>query len=154
MANCNVFQYWIGSRSRLSGGSGVASEACFFGRGNVWLPVTQGRGRTSASDSTPWSPGSTRRALCRSRATKTDGIQTAPRCRRPILRHGSTVGWPRSKRCGTVLTHRRCQPSLCWSSDISIQRAGCEARMSGCVSREGWHVQQGKGLPGQESEAP
>src|SRR5271166_6383747 len=27
-------------------------------------------------------------------------------------------------------------------------------RMSGCVSSEGWHVQQEKGLPGQESEAP
>src|SRR5208283_5115725 len=26
--------------------------------------------------------------------------------------------------------------------------------MGGCVSSEGWHVQQGKGLPGQESEAP
>ena len=26
--------------------------------------------------------------------------------------------------------------------------------MSRCVSSEGWHVQQGKGLPGQESEAP
>ena len=27
-------------------------------------------------------------------------------------------------------------------------------RTSGCVSSEGWHVQQEKGLPGQESEAP
>jgi hypothetical protein len=25
---------------------------------------------------------------------------------------------------------------------------------SGCVSSEGWHVQQEKGLPGQQSEAP
>ena len=25
---------------------------------------------------------------------------------------------------------------------------------SGCVSSEGWHVQQGKGLPGQKSDAP
>ena len=25
---------------------------------------------------------------------------------------------------------------------------------SGCVSSEGWHVQQEKGLPGQKSEAP
>ena len=29
-----------------------------------------------------------------------------------------------------------------------------ENRISGCVSSEGWHVQQEKGLPGQESEAP
>jgi len=29
-----------------------------------------------------------------------------------------------------------------------------ESGLSGCVSSEGWHVQQGKGLPGQESEAP
>ena len=29
-----------------------------------------------------------------------------------------------------------------------------EIRTSGCVSSEGWHVQQEKGLPGQESEAP
>ena len=29
-----------------------------------------------------------------------------------------------------------------------------EIRMSGCVSSEGWHVQQEKGLPGQELEAP
>jgi len=27
-------------------------------------------------------------------------------------------------------------------------------RKYGCVSSEGWHVQQEKGLPGQESEAP
>ena len=27
-------------------------------------------------------------------------------------------------------------------------------RKFGCVSSEGWHVQQEKGLPGQESEAP
>ena len=27
-------------------------------------------------------------------------------------------------------------------------------RTSGCVSSEGWHVQQEKGLPGQELEAP
>ena len=29
-----------------------------------------------------------------------------------------------------------------------------EIRTSGCVSSEGWHVQQEKGLPGQELEAP
>ena len=29
-----------------------------------------------------------------------------------------------------------------------------EIRTSGCVSSEGWHVQQEKGLPGQKSEAP
>jgi hypothetical protein len=29
-----------------------------------------------------------------------------------------------------------------------------EIRTSGCVSSEGWHVQQEKDLPGQESEAP
>jgi hypothetical protein len=29
-----------------------------------------------------------------------------------------------------------------------------ENRISGCVSSEGWHVQQEKGLPGQESGAP
>jgi hypothetical protein len=28
------------------------------------------------------------------------------------------------------------------------------SRTSGCVSSEGWHVQQEKGLPGQESGAP
>ena len=31
--------------------------------------------------------------------------------------------------------------------------AGCAERFtSGCVSSEGWHVQQEKGLPGQKSE--
>ncbi len=40
-----------------------------------------------------------------------------------------------------------------------LGRAQSESRMqeiclSGCVSSEGWHVQQEKGLPGQESEAP
>jgi hypothetical protein len=29
-----------------------------------------------------------------------------------------------------------------------------EICMSGCVSSEGWHVQQEINLPGQESEAP
>jgi hypothetical protein len=29
-----------------------------------------------------------------------------------------------------------------------------ENRTSGCVSSEGWHVQQETNLPGQESEAP
>ena len=29
-----------------------------------------------------------------------------------------------------------------------------EIRTSGCVSSEGWHVQQEKGLPGKKSEAP
>ena len=32
-----------------------------------------------------------------------------------------------------VLTHRRYRPSSCWSSERSIQRAGCVARMSGSV---------------------
>ena len=30
-----------------------------------------------------------------------------PQCRRPIHRHGSPDGWLRSKRCGTIFTHRR-----------------------------------------------
>jgi hypothetical protein len=29
-----------------------------------------------------------------------------------------------------------------------------ETRLFGCVSSEGWHVQQETNLPGQESEAP
>ena len=45
------------------------------GRRDAWRPVRRGRGRTSASGSTPWSRGSTRRALCRDRAMKTGGIQ-------------------------------------------------------------------------------
>ena len=33
--------------------------------------------------------------------------------------------------------------------------AGCAERFtSGCVSSEGWHVQQETNLPGQELEAP
>jgi PAS domain S-box-containing protein len=46
-----------------------------------------------------------------------------------------------------------------WISWIGIPEVLSESRMreirtSGCVSSEGWHVQQEKGLPGQESEAP
>ena len=42
---------------------------------------------------------------------------------------------------------------------VGLPRSLSESRMrqirtSGCVSSEGWHVQQEKGLPGQESEAP
>src|SRR5271156_6293063 len=43
--------------------------------GSVPPPFRRGRGRTSASGSTPWSPSSTRRALSPARAVKIDGIR-------------------------------------------------------------------------------
>src|ERR1019366_9073023 len=40
------------------------------------------------------------------------------------------------------------------SRDVSSGSRMRENCMSGCVSSEGWHVQQEINLPGQESEAP
>ncbi len=69
-------------RSILNGTTPSAPEQLTIAAVNVadvlsdaWRLIARGRGRTSASDSTPWSRGSTRRAPCRGRARKTDGIR-------------------------------------------------------------------------------
>jgi hypothetical protein len=63
-----------------------------------------------------------------------------------MRRRRFSVGLVRLGRLGTTCRGRRREV---WSE--GRMRA---IRMSGCVSSEGWHVQQEKGLPGQESQAP
>src|SRR5271166_609778 len=58
--------------------------------------------------------------------------------------------------CGPSLETRRALRRHTLSNPrlTPLRRATSDMFTSGCVSSEGWHVQQGKGLPGQESEAP
>src|SRR5271165_1419907 len=67
--------------------------------------------------------------------------------------------WRRTWRLGNLSTPHDVQKLPMASHATDGVRSLSESRMreictSGCVSSEGWRVQQEKGLPGQESEAP
>ena len=57
---------------------------------------------------------------------------------------------PRSSPCPRLLS---CLRAVEEPRDVAAARRPWKFAAFGCVSSEGWHVQQEKGLPGQESEA-
>src|SRR5208283_6237642 len=95
-----------------------------------------------------------------------EGLLLAARRSLIWLRHGGALERARWRRVGQE--HSRAADPRPGMQDVVCKRRSCFVQerndsvalplgsphkdFCGCVSSEGWHVQQGKGLPGQESE--
>ena len=140
--------FGTGSGPRPSGGADKASPARSrrsIPRSRAGLATSSTRPPASRTSTPSCADGCER--CCASKRNDTGAARAAM-----TKFAGPTFSWP-PQGCSpsTLLGGRRDSPD---EDNHRLESRMRENRPSGCVSSEGWHVQQGKGLPGEELEAP
>ncbi len=91
---------------------------------------------------------------CRETREETLGSANLSTKRQRIAELARTTAGTSSPPCASRQASHGRRPLRQRERNSSVKNRMRESCTSGCVSSEGWHVQQEKGLPGQESEAP